>query len=131
LHNNIGWILCRLGRCAEAAAAYQRVVDSGDASLRAHGEAGLGRVAYTMGRTEEARTRLEAALALTHTLETPAADVVAEIEWHLSEVRMAVGDQPADILPLVERSLAFYRESGADEFAVRELIGLRRALRDK
>jgi eukaryotic-like serine/threonine-protein kinase len=127
IHNNIGWLRCRVGRCEDAGADYQRVLDTGDAAMRAFGEAGLGWVARSAGHLDEARTRLEAALVLARTLdEGPPADLVAETQWHLAEVRLALGEPEARVLPLVDEALAYYRDSGSDQFALDAVIELRR-----
>ncbi len=126
--NNIAWLLCRLDRCTEARAYYERILERGYAPLRAHAEAGLGHVAQAANRPLEARAHLENALAIAGTSDEPAPDLVAEIEWHLAQARAASGEPAAEILPLVERSLAYYRDSGTDDLALEELKALHESL---
>jgi tetratricopeptide (TPR) repeat protein/predicted Ser/Thr protein kinase len=124
IDNNLGWSLCRLGRLPESRAAYERMLDRKSA-MRSHAIAGLGRVAQLSGRPYEARAHLENALALARVaVPTAAPDLVAEIEWHLAELRRDMGEPEADIIPLVEHALAFYRESGSDELALERVEAL-------
>lgn len=120
--NNIGWLLCRLDRCVEARRHYQRALDDGDARQRAYAQAGIGRVALAAGEARDAQVRLEAALGMARALdpETPP-DLVAEIEWHLAQARLANGDGAERVRPLVDRALEYYRTSDSDPLAVAEL----------
>jgi len=127
--NNIGWLLCRLDRCVEARRHYQRALDDGDARQRAYAQGGLGRVALAAGDADDAQVRLEAALTMARALgaETPP-DLVAEIEWHLAQARLAKGERAELVRPLVDRALEFYRASDSDPLALAELERLARQL---
>jgi hypothetical protein len=59
--------------------------------------------------------------------ETPP-DLVAEIEWHLAQARLAEGERAELVRPLVDRALEFYRASDSDPLALAELERLARQL---
>lgn len=123
--NNIGWLLCRLDRCAQARTYYERAARRGDALQRAYARAGLAHVELAVGDPLAARGQLQRALVSAETLPP---DLVAETRWHLADALLRTNGPTDDASALIGEALAFYRESRSDPFALSRLEAMAREL---
>ncbi|MBX7080001.1 MAG: serine/threonine protein kinase [Nannocystaceae bacterium] len=128
IENNIGWYLCRLGRCAEARMHHERVLamEGLSEALRVQAERGVGETELAAGEFARASARLEPVLQRALQLPEPDPGLVAEIRWQLAAALAGQGRDPERVRSLARAAQAHYREA-PDEFAE---AGIDRLLRD-
>ena len=118
----LGWFFHLHSRLAEGAERLDKALSTdGDARHRARALTGAGTIAGWLGRTSTARERLEAAIAIWHSLGEPVEAALAHeaLGWTL----FAAGED-TESLQAFENALALQREHGTPLLVNRALVGV-------
>ena len=121
---NVGFLLCRLSRCAEAREPYERVLRShapGEPMYH-YARSGLAQVELAEARPQQALARARRELEDPDMRALDDASLVAELSWTLARALAQTGADAAESLPPAQAALAYYAAHPGDR-GLAEAIG--------
>jgi tetratricopeptide (TPR) repeat protein len=111
--NNLGWLLCRLDRCAEARRHFELALVSEDVRVQHAAQCGLADVELSEGAPAAARDRARRVLVVVLASRRPGdEELVAELDWVLARALSQTHGPADEVRAAADRALAWYRGTG-------------------
>lgn len=124
IDNNLGWLLCRQGRCVEGRRHFERVAQHhgvDEASYHA-AQSGLAMVELAEGYPASARARAERSLATVLAAKRETDDeLIAELRWSIATATARMGGDASAVRDQASAALTWYRQSDRHRAIAAEL----------